>query len=1269
MSLLICKKQRGRKNGFTIVELITAMLVGTAILGVVVMLLSTGIRMMTSNVAYSAAQRGALSTVEMLSKEIPAALKVEIITDESVHNVSAGLADGWHYVTLNPDSKEARHIYQEYDETVDEKIPGSEYIEALSFDTEIKNKPGGGGRLLRVYVDAAYGTDEAKMVDLDKTMLVRAASGVTGDSSAGAVAPPPPSAGGALLRYLPENQIMPKLAVYGTSVDKKFDYDSPPQTWDSLKVFNYDTKLDARLELPPRLLKPVKESGEDVIFTWIVVDPTIFKLDVVNSDANKDPEAILAYLEKRVPEYLEREEDWNLLKEIYDIDETPDEDGNLPEETIAELLDDPFNMGAEDPKAKGFQLMNVTRGQLIDENSGLFDIGTKKFNVGDALNGLTVAYDYYRGAYMIVVAKFSDGKGGWKKWPVYVQLGTYEDDTLFTEIITQVAEKLKDAPNTHIGDTFLNTDYKYGTLDEVEMEGERRYFEVTGNKKGGGAAPIVMKKLTPNDFSHMIPRGATKKDDILYGVTNYAVYVDAEVRDSGSGGYAVVLNGSKVHVNGSPLDESDKDKKYGKDAEYTTGGHYFQFDPGANGLVIRYFAYQPHVDHGFGQTDIFVFGTRPMYFYDATKENFPAPGVIEFFKTASGPDFVTKFENFNENAGAGTNDKINYRIPFSALARRSMYDIQGTDLGKLEYLNTTINFSDKMEGRDEDNGGTYRGPFYPAYGVTIGTATGFGSIYSPKHMQSWHNYNYPEEYIVDMAAPNASEDKRIGFRWDRSWHLELRKKIEPNSIWQNPVWEQRHILKLTILEVTRDITAGEVDEEWRYNIHHRNDNPLTGGQLTKLADDYVIHKSGDMFVRAELIQLKPGATDWNNSRNYVYSKPVWYGKFKGDAWRGDDQSPFKKLGNTMQHIVADPEPEEGDDQSYRRRGMRVRSWKESFLGWDFSKVTRPNYRYVWRDFVNGGKETYDKDEPFGVSDSLKGKRFPPDFYESVYADGVAGRVDSDKTKTAHSVWTPPLEIDLNADSALSDENENKLFTSHSNVRNVSQSGDSLGDASIPIDKSAKTFGQYMNNNNGGQYVERERRPKSWGGYVYAYNGKYKKDTPLIYGRLSFLRPWRDALPNQTTPIFGLYAMRGWDFGTSRMRDDKDNNKVRIYDSTVNTPKRFLTVVQGLQLPFYPQKLKVWANESESSPRDMSPGGNVFKPDRDRVIGFRFWDNGAASDASKTRLYDTWIGEGFSPREVRAILGLKTNDPTEIRGTYVHEDMEEADFYVPLGEGK
>jgi hypothetical protein len=161
--------------------------------------------------------------------------------------------------------------------------------------------------------------------------------------------------------------------------------------------------------------------------------------------------------------------------------------------------------------------------------------------------------------------------------------------------------------------------------------------------------------------------------------------------------------------------------------------------------------------------------------------------------------------------------------------------------------------------------------------------------------------------------------------------------------------------------------------------------------------------------------------------------------------------------------------------------------------------------------------------------------------------------------------------------------------------------------------------------------------------VMVYSGDYGDK---IYGRLSYLRPRRDTPPNQNTPLFGLYAIRGWDLGTSRNGNAYDID---------NTPRRFLTVFQGMRLPYYP------------GGRNREIGSNYYSPDRKRVVSFRFW-------GVDTNVYDSWIGEGFSPREVRAILGLTADDKTPegrtaIRDTYVGANsgkptVEAGGFYVP-----
>jgi hypothetical protein len=221
------------------------------------------------------------------------------------------------------------------------------------------------------------------------------------------------------------------------------------------------------------------------------------------------------------------------------------------------------------------------------------------------------------------------------------------------------------------------------------------------------------------------------------------------------------------------------------------------------------------------------------------------------------------------------------------------------------------------------------------------------------------------------------------------------------------------------------------------------------------------------------------------------------------------------------------------------------------------------------------------------------------------------------------------------------------------VTQVIQYGDS-GSYATP-----GTFGQYMSAN---QYVERASKDIS-GEDIYAYAGVYgtgsSTEGSRIYGRLSYMRPWRDSLPNQTTPIFGLYAMRGWDYGTSGW---KTGNSYYVYDNEANPFKRFLTVVQGLRLPYKPK---------DAPKRDS--GDTLYAAGRKRFIGFLFWTNYTNAENS-IEIYDSWIGEGFSPREVRAILGLKAGtDDTATRGTYVYSNsglnLEDAGFYVPFGEGE
>ncbi|MDR1649647.1 MAG: prepilin-type N-terminal cleavage/methylation domain-containing protein, partial [Synergistaceae bacterium] len=91
--------RRWKRSGFTLMELLMAMVIAIIVMGSAVTLLRHGVLLMASNVAYTAAQRGALSSLELLSDEISTAGEVEIISDDTNHKnkIEAALADGWRY--------------------------------------------------------------------------------------------------------------------------------------------------------------------------------------------------------------------------------------------------------------------------------------------------------------------------------------------------------------------------------------------------------------------------------------------------------------------------------------------------------------------------------------------------------------------------------------------------------------------------------------------------------------------------------------------------------------------------------------------------------------------------------------------------------------------------------------------------------------------------------------------------------------------------------------------------------------------------------------------------------------------------------------------------------------------------------------------------------------------------------------------------------------------------------------------------------------------
>jgi hypothetical protein len=159
------------------------------------------------------------------------------------------------------------------------------------------------------------------------------------------------------------------------------------------------------------------------------------------------------------------------------------------------------------------------------------------------------------------------------------------------------------------------------------------------------------------------------------------------------------------------------------------------------------------------------------------------------------------------------------------------------------------------------------------------------------------------------------------------------------------------------------------------------------------------------------------------------------------------------------------------------------------------------------------------------------------------------------------------------------------------------------------------------------------------------------------------RPYGDP-----TPLYGLYALRGWDYFTHEYPGASGQGPVKpIYDSNGNNypdvenksypfpSKRLLMVVQGLQLPYQPSRIELHGNvvrpslkaDSANHYRRAPEGSSdaVYRKERARTLGLHFWSGpsnrnvGKDSNPNQFKLYDMWFEEGFTPKEVRAILGL------------------------------
>ncbi|MDR1977909.1 MAG: type II secretion system GspH family protein [Synergistaceae bacterium] len=1222
----VCRRKR---RAFTLVEILLAVTIASIVFGATILLMGQGIRISLANVAYSVAQRGALSSIEFLPKDIAYAGQVEIITDPAHAVTDDLLSQDWRYILRNGDK--VFHIYWDKGRKSD-SIPGSEFITDLKFGADVFSPDRyPGGRVLRCYVQAE---NDSKKVALDRSYLLRTPSGAVGEGNASIDAS---FTGGPILRYrsLPADPAV-KVEMFGSMNAKRgeqasFDY-ANPDTWSRLKEYSYTTKMDAVLQLPEDLYKQMEP--DSVVFTWIAASPDVFAPEFAKDfggdfakDFPKLPSAekqkkLLAFLKKRIPS-----------EELENV--------NLMRVSLKELFENRSDLFE---KGKLFRVLEIAEGVDKPEKKAYAMKEPDYFDLGSIVNMVPCP-----DAYVIVVAHYKTRDGAWNMAPAFVEL----DAGTSGRLMEMVLDTIRGGGDG--SEKFFNT---HGDFGAIRFDGTGKAFTVYGKMSARQRGPQVLLKLTEKDFQHLKPKNPEDPD--LYGVTNYTLYFDGQLTYTGSGktvdgGYGILLNGSGVQS--LTLKNGNASVR-----EHLSSGYMFQLDPGAGGYPMRYLYYtkptleNPTIDKIKGSPTLSVynhdaavsFGVHPLYSYDASKayhnlnnRNLVAPQTVSFFASSDVSDPTVLTEDFNANVGIPNPAQwVFYRMPFlpenagepNASTPHYIGDMANPKPSK------PIPLLIFTRGRNKIGVSHYK-----AYGGPFGMTYGGGNraVYNPKQTQTWHLYykgtDQPDTNVVLNFPTNV--DTRKGYRWDMDRNDTSSKSVPI-------VWNTRHIIKLTVLEVTRDIYASEVAEEWRGRIHHDGSTDL--GYSPK----DVIHQAGDLFVRMEMGQLRnmnPATTvntDIYDSRNYIFSKPLWYGKFKGDAWRGNSPSPFKKMGNSMMHIVTPPEPEEGDSQSFRHRRMRVRSWKDTFRGWDFANPVYTNKGYAWKDDLIGKSPVH------------------PDLEEG-----------------ADKVWTPPVAIDLKGYGVTvavagtikyqtpgSDEfgrytlgsdgkstpNGNAGFVN--DIHSVYQWGD----------RAYNTFGNYAAL---GQKVQFERRRKDPDSpYVYGYNGYYDDK---IYGRLSLQRPY-----GNNVPIYGLYALRGWDYlninlgpTTGTANPVNDHNTSTYGKGSVGYPsKRFLMVAQGLQMPYQPSRIGISGNVilPNLNPPDYyrrAPENTpdvVYRKNRDRVFGLRFWGGDSsgqgaadASNPNQFKFYDMWIEEGFSPKEVRAILGL---DPKQFPDSTLNREI-------------
>jgi hypothetical protein len=331
--------------------------------------------------------------------------------------------------------------------------------------------------------------------------------------------------------------------------------------------------------------------------------------------------------------------------------------------------------------------------------------------------------------------------------------------------------------------------------------------------------------------------------------------------------------------------------------------------------------------------------------------------------------------------------------------------------------------------------------------------------------------------------------------------------------------------------------------------------------------------------------------------------------------------------------------------------------------------------------------------------------------------------DLERKHRLDGVWTPPAAIDLNGwalniyqkipphpDISDSADPSHASFGSNSyhyqealrpqsrgfsadNIHYVNQ----WGSAGPSSGNRYETFGQYAFRDQRAQYERRQYGVDSKGNlrYLFAYNGSY---TDMLYVRLSQLRPDSGSVNPadlgyklNRLPVWGLYAIRAWDYQKSKMgmasrvdeyiydfqEPTRNDSGGGYLDNTGEGRKRLLMVVQGLQLPYQPNRQtsdsrkyvfplpgRFDSDRYLRAPRKSSQHDKTakeyrtYRKNRERVFGLHFWGNArskkvsASTNPNSHEINEVWIGEGFSPLEVREILGLDPaqfplhNPPTE-----------------------